>query len=106
MTIHATILTAIVLTLLSVFPSPSLAEEYSSDSVMPEKRSFVKYARLEMASIHPAAAAPIPVRLTSRISFPLFLAVFLISVACTGYIWRVRNHAAIDPNSSLDGDAN
>ena len=101
MTIQTTILTTAFFIVLSFLPSPVNAEELHPDSVRLDERNLVSYARNERASFYPATAVPRVSSLTARISFPLFLAIFLISTACIGYMWRIRSGYISDLSSGL-----
>lgn len=91
MTMQVTFLTTALISLLSFLPFDTVAEDSFPDSLHLEERQLVTYAAIDNASIYPATAAPTVTGLVTRISFPLFLAVFLISTAFIGYAWRIRS---------------
>lgn len=91
MTIQATILTTALFIFSAFLPNASNAEDSNPDSVQLDERQLVAYTRIENQTFYPATAVPRVSSVAARISFPLFLAIFLIVTACIGYAWRIRS---------------
>jgi hypothetical protein len=102
MTIQTTFLTTAFFIFLAFLPNATNAEDSNPDSVQLDERQLITYARIENASFHPATAVPSVSNLITRISFPLFLAIFLISTAFIGYSWRIRSASIAELSSRME----